>query len=143
MKKFENEINALFMEYRRHQEENERRFFLELHAVCEAQLDEFAQEFSAQREPRKIEKWLTVEELAKHFNVSKGTIYSWRDKGLIPQGVAFGERSTRWKLSEVEAQLFDKQPHENHVNFTAIPQQNKTKRGRKSIIKKLEALRYA
>lgn len=54
-------------------------------------------------------EWLTARELAKYFKVSSGTIYDWVKAGIIPKGTAFGIRQTRWKLSEVESCLEQRQ----------------------------------
>lgn len=144
MEKLEKEVNALFFEFRKRQEENERKFLDELQKVYVECLNDFSQDFPVQTH---TEEWMTADELAKFFKVSKGTIYHWRDKKIIPQGVPFGPRQTRWKVSEVEAHLKKKNqpPEQNHnsINFIAIPQQKKSSRGRKSRIKKLETLRYA
>ena len=51
------------------------------------------------------DKWFTARELGRHFGISPGTIYDWVKKGHIPQGICFGPRQTRWKLSDVEAFL--------------------------------------
>ena len=145
MTRFETEVKSLLCEFRRTQEENYRKFFAELHAICDECLNDFSQDISVQRQ-NNSEEWMTADELAKFFKVSKGTIYHWRDEGIIPQGIPFGPRQTRWKVSEVENHLRKKnQPLEqNHsVNFIAIPPAKKSARGRKSRIKKLETLKYA
>jgi len=32
----------------------------------------------------KSERWLSVEEIAKHLGISKETVYRWLDRGRIP-----------------------------------------------------------
>ncbi len=71
------------------------------------------------------DEWLTVKELAKYFKVSQGTIYEWVNRNILPCGTLFGERQTRWKLSEVEAKL-----NENKKSHDA----SKSRRGRQSKI---------
>ena len=31
-----------------------------------------------------VESWLSVEEIAKHLNISKETVYRWLERGKIP-----------------------------------------------------------
>lgn len=52
--------------------------------------------------------YMTAKDLAKYFKVSTSTIYEWANRNKIPCGTLFGERQTRWKLSEVEAKLNEK-----------------------------------
>ena len=46
--------------------------------------------------------WLTARDLARHFKVSPSTVYTWAERKIIPAGIPFGKRQTRWKLSDVE-----------------------------------------
>ena len=78
-------------------------------------------------------EWFTAKELARHYRVSAGTIYDWVAKGIIPSGTAFGQRQTRWRLSEVEAN-FRKRQEESRVA---------SRRGRPSKIRRKEEFSYA
>ena len=79
------------------------------------ELDDVVAMFLTYKEPVPVQhksfygEWLTARELAKYFRVSPGTIYEWEANGSIPRGTQFGERSRRWKCSEVEAYLTGKQ----------------------------------
>lgn len=46
------------------------------------------------------ERWLSVEEIAKHLGVSKETIYRWVEKGKIPSHKV--GRQWKFKISEVD-----------------------------------------
>lgn len=46
------------------------------------------------------ERWLSVEEIAKHLGVSKETIYRWVEKGRIPSHKV--GRQWKFKVSEVD-----------------------------------------
>ena len=46
------------------------------------------------------ERWLSVEEIAKHLGVSKETIYRWVEKGKIPSHKV--GRQWKFKVSEVD-----------------------------------------
>lgn len=45
---------------------------------------------------------LTPEDLSKRLNISKRTIYRWRETGKGPRGFRAGKH-LRWTLAEVEA----------------------------------------
>lgn len=47
-----------------------------------------------------VERWLSVEEIAKHLGVSKETIYRWVEKGKIPANKV--GRQWKFKVSEVD-----------------------------------------
>lgn len=69
--------------------------------------------------------YMTAKDLAKYFKVSTSTIYEWVNRNILPCGTLFGERQTRWKLSEVEAKL-----NENKKSHDA----SKSRRSRQSKI---------
>lgn len=46
------------------------------------------------------ERWLSVEEIAKHLGVSKETIYRWVEKEKIPSHKV--GRQWKFKISEVD-----------------------------------------
>lgn len=45
-------------------------------------------------------KWLTVEQIAKHLQVSKETIYRWLDRGSIPAHKI--GRQWRFQIPEID-----------------------------------------
>lgn len=47
--------------------------------------------------------WLTVAQVCKELHISDSTFYEWLNAGLLPEGVVFGPRSKRWKMSEIRA----------------------------------------
>lgn len=47
------------------------------------------------------ERWLSVEEIAKHLGVSKETIYRWVEKDKIPAHKV--GRQWKFKISEVDS----------------------------------------
>ena len=52
--------------------------------------------------------YLTVEQVAKHFNVSTATIWRLKRDGEFPAPVRIGKNCTRWRLVDVlehESQL--------------------------------------
>lgn len=61
-----------------------------------------------------IERWLSVEEIAKHLGVSKETIYRWAEKSKIPahkvgrQWKFQVSEINQWVRSEESAKVDDK-----------------------------------
>jgi excisionase family DNA binding protein len=47
-----------------------------------------------------VERWFSVEEIAKHLGVSKETIYRWVEKEKIPASKV--GRQWKFKVSEVD-----------------------------------------
>lgn len=47
------------------------------------------------------ERWASVEEVSKHLNVSKKTIYNWLSKGKIP-AKKLGNKVWRFKISQID-----------------------------------------
>lgn len=45
---------------------------------------------------------LTAREAQERLKVSASTFYDWIRKGRLPEGRAFGPRTRRWKVSELE-----------------------------------------
>ncbi|MGY6534121.1 MAG: helix-turn-helix transcriptional regulator [Pararhodobacter sp.] len=45
--------------------------------------------------------YLTVEQVAKHFNVSTATIWRLKRDGEFPAPVRIGKNCTRWRLADV------------------------------------------
>jgi excisionase family DNA binding protein len=52
-------------------------------------------------ENKPLEKLLTIDELARHLNVKKKSIYNWVSQKSIPY-YKLGSRLLRFKLSEIE-----------------------------------------
>ncbi|WP_297776017.1 helix-turn-helix domain-containing protein [uncultured Roseovarius sp.] len=46
--------------------------------------------------------YLSVEQVAKRFSVSKDTIWRWKRNGEFPAPVKLGGTTTRWRLSDIE-----------------------------------------
>ncbi len=47
--------------------------------------------------------YLSVEQVSVRFGVSKDTIWRWRREGEFPAPVRLGGRTSRWRLSDLEA----------------------------------------
>ncbi|PCD78134.1 helix-turn-helix transcriptional regulator [Pseudothioclava arenosa] len=45
--------------------------------------------------------FLSVEQVATRYGVSTDSIWRWRSKGSFPAPVRIGDRSTRWRLSDL------------------------------------------
>lgn len=48
------------------------------------------------------ETYLSVEDVAARYDVSKDTIWRWRREGDFPKPIKLGPRITRWRLSDLE-----------------------------------------
>jgi len=46
--------------------------------------------------------YLSVEQVALRYGVSKDTIWRWKRKGEYPAPVKLGRTTTRWRLAEIE-----------------------------------------
>ncbi|MFX0541786.1 helix-turn-helix transcriptional regulator [Roseovarius sp. S4756] len=46
--------------------------------------------------------YLSAEQVAMRFGVSKDTIWRWRRDGDFPAAVKLGGTTTRWRLSDIE-----------------------------------------
>ena len=49
----------------------------------------------------KAERWLSVEEIAKHLKISKETVYRWLERGRIPAHRV--GKQWRFRIGEVDA----------------------------------------
>ncbi len=77
--------------------------------------------------------WLTVKQVCEELNISDSTFYAWINAGLLPEGVAFGPRSKRWKMSDIRAwQKSKKHDTEEQPKTTA------RRRGRVSRVRRIE-----
>ncbi len=47
--------------------------------------------------------WMTVKQVCDELNISDSTFYAWINAELLPEGVTFGPRSKRWKMSDIRA----------------------------------------
>ncbi|MFP7572440.1 helix-turn-helix transcriptional regulator [Marivita sp. S2033] len=46
--------------------------------------------------------YLSVDQVAKRFDVSKDSIWRWKRNGDFPKPVRLGGSTTRWRLSDIE-----------------------------------------
>lgn len=46
--------------------------------------------------------YLSVDQVATRFNVSKDTIWRWKRNGEFPAPVKLGGTTTRWRLADIE-----------------------------------------
>lgn len=46
--------------------------------------------------------YLSVDQVAKRFDVSKDSIWRWKRNGDFPKPVKLGGSTTRWRLSDIE-----------------------------------------
>lgn len=46
--------------------------------------------------------YLSVEQVAVRYNVSKDTIWRWRRAGDFPRPIKLGGKTTRWRLHDLE-----------------------------------------
>lgn len=53
-------------------------------------------------------EYVSPKELAKQLAVTPETLLAWSDKGTFPKPIELGERSRRWKRSDVESFLNQK-----------------------------------
>ena len=82
--------------------------------------------------------WMTAKRVCEELNISDSTFYTWINAGLLPEGVAFGPRSKRWKMSDIQAWRKSK----NH-DAEKQPKSTIRRRGRPSKIRKKEDFIYA
>jgi len=53
-------------------------------------------------ETETVSIFLTVEQVAKRYGVSKDSIWRWRREGEFPRPVKIGGKTTRWRLRDLE-----------------------------------------
>lgn len=46
--------------------------------------------------------YLSVDQVAKRFGVSKDSIWRWKRRGDFPAPVKLGGATTRWRLADIE-----------------------------------------
>ncbi len=46
--------------------------------------------------------FLSVDQVAERFSVSRDSIYRWKRSGDFPKAVKLGPGTTRWRLSDLE-----------------------------------------
>ncbi|WP_412475761.1 helix-turn-helix domain-containing protein [Halobacteriovorax sp. YZS-1-2] len=59
------------------------------------------------------DRWLSVEEIAKHLGVSKETIYRWVEKGKIPASKV--GRQWKFKMTLVDEWVLSGEASENKI----------------------------
>lgn len=77
--------------------------------------------------------WMTVKQVCEELNISDSTFYAWVNAGLLPEGVAFGPRSKRWKMSDIRAWQKSKNHHAQEQPKTIT-----RRRGRVSRVRRIE-----
>ena len=75
-------------------------------------------------------EWLTAREVCKCLKIGQTTFYEHIKAGLLPDGVAFGPRSKRWRMSDIIA-------HKNRAVAEERPITTVRRRGRVSRIRKI------
>ena len=85
------------------------------------------------------EAYMTANQICQHYKISKSTFYGWVRDGIISNGISFGPRSKRWKLSEIEAQLNPEQNQHSSVEIKISPK----RRGRPLHSRRKGAFSYA
>jgi len=56
---------------------------------------------------------LTVQQVAKRYNIGRRTVWRWEAQGRIPRGVRIGHLVVRWRARDIEkhvASLFPSKP---------------------------------
>ena len=53
--------------------------------------------------------YLKRQELEARFDISKATIYRWTKAGKFPAAIHLGKNMVRWKSSEIEAWIVEKE----------------------------------
>lgn len=81
--------------------------------------------------------WMTAKQVCEELNISDSTFYAWINAGLLPEGVAFGPRSKRWKMSDIRAWQKSKK-HDAEEQPKTITR----RRGRVSRVKKIKEFAY-
>ena len=77
--------------------------------------------------------WITVKQVCEELNISDSTFYAWINAGLLPEGVVFGPRSKRWKMSDIRAWQKSKK-HDTEEQPKTITR----RRGRVSRVRRIE-----
>lgn len=77
--------------------------------------------------------WMTVKQVCEELKISDSTFYAWINAGLLPEGVAFGPKSKRWKMSDIRAW----QKSKNH-DAEEQPKTTVRRRGRVSRIRRID-----
>ena len=96
----------------------------------EPQPTQFQQEASHDR-------WLTVKQVCEELHISDSTFYVWLNAGLLPEGIAFGARSKRWRMSDIRAWQESKKHDAEERPKTTV-----RRRGRFSRVRKIGEFCY-
>ena len=83
--------------------------------------------------------WMTAKQTYECLKISGSTFYEYIKQGLLPEGIAFGPRSKRWRMSDIRAW----QKGRNHQDTVERFKTTARKRGRVSRIRKIEEFAYA
>ena len=54
--------------------------------------------------------YLKRQQLEAKFDISKATIYRWTKAGKFPAAIHLGANMVRWKSSEIEAWIAEREP---------------------------------
>lgn len=65
-----------------------------------------------------IERWLSVEEIAKHLGVSKETIYRWAEKSKIPAHKV--GRQWKFRVSDVDSWVMADKASEDRLKYKGV-----------------------
>jgi len=57
------------------------------------------------KKPENNDRFMTVKEVADYLGVSRGTIYNYINKGILPHPTRIGLRTVRWKKSDIDAAI--------------------------------------
>ena len=84
------------------------------------------------------DSWMTAKQVCEELHISDSTFYGWLNAGLLPEGIAFGARSKRWRMSDIRAW----QKSKNHHDAVERPKTTVRRRGRVSRVRKIEEFAY-
>ena len=77
--------------------------------------------------------WMTAKEVCACLKISTTSFYDYIRDGMLPEGVAFGPRSKRWKMSDIQAWQKSK-----IRNAEEQPKTTVRRRGRVSRVRRIE-----
>ena len=79
--------------------------------------------------------WLTVRQVCEYLNISQTTFYEGVKSGVFPKGFAFGAKTIRWRMSDIEA--YQRRRCAEEISKTPAK-----KRGRPSRLRKVQEFCY-
>lgn len=83
--------------------------------------------------------WMTAKQTWEYLKISDSTFYDYIRRGLLPEGIAFGPRTKRWRKSDINAW----QDSRNHPSAVECHKPTSGRRGRISRVRKIEEFAYA